>query len=80
MGSLSKGIASGDGMDRCNGITYSNSVGDGDCSGDGRGLDYCDGCGHIACYGYGCGNLMAAHGFASGFAIGDGSGSFYGDG
>ena len=34
----------------------------------------------IACHGYGCGDLFAPHGFASGFAIGEGSGSFYGDG
>lgn len=76
MGGLSKGTASGDGMDGCNGVTHSDSVGIGDCSGDGRGFYYCDGCGHIACHGYGCGNMYAAHGFASSSASGDGSGSF----
>lgn len=77
MGGLSKGVASGDGLDRCNGVAH---VGNGDCSGDGRGLNYYDGCGHSTCHGYGCGDLYAPHGFASGFAIGEGSGSFYGDG
>ena len=80
MGGLSRGIASGHGLNLCNGVTRTDSVSLGDCSGDGRGLNYSDGCGHIACHGYGCGDLYAPHGFASGFAIGEGSGSFYGDG
>lgn len=78
MGSLGKGIASGGGMDNYYGATHTNSVGNPDCSGEGRGWTYSDGSGHRDCDGFGSGNITVRSGKGHSYGYGDNYCSGYG--